>query len=49
MCAWPLLTPHMHARACQSRYPLGRPAALDTPICTPWESHLRSKAEKDEK
>ena len=21
MCVWPLLTQHMHARACQSRYP----------------------------
>ena len=27
MCTWPLLTLHMHARACQSRYPLGRPSA----------------------
>ena len=49
MCTWPLLTLHMHARACQSRYPLGRPSALDTPICTPWESHLRSIADKDGK
>jgi hypothetical protein len=24
-------------------------AALDTPICTPWESHLRSIADKDGK
>ena len=35
MCVWPLLTQHMHARACQSRYPLGRPAALDTPSVPP--------------